>query len=219
MPVKPLFYVALAVALFGAAREARAQYYNDDFITLPNGPIELENATASYDSTLKQWTLSGDAVNLTSQTYSDVKYLDEWVFDTTPLAFTYQGSDLWTATDGNSWSIVSPDGFLEANDVSPLPTTDTPQAFTAPPGSVAPTDMLPYTIIGTGTVGPYASVPFSFKVDVNTNFNFAFDSSFVSTTEPVFTPEPSSLALICIGGIGAMGLLVCRRRRLATVRA
>jgi hypothetical protein len=207
-----LFFCVSAVAfLLCAADRAQAQYYNDDYITLPNGPIELENATASYST--NQWTLSGDAVNLTSQTYTDVKYLDEWVFDTAPTAFTYQGSDLWTG-DSHFWSVLSPAGYLLASDVSPLPYADTPQAFSAPTAYVAPTDLLPYTNVG--TIGPFASVPFSFTVAVDTDFDFAFDSSFVSTTVPVTpTPEPSTFVLLAIGATVCGGLLYRRRRAIA----
>lgn len=215
-------------AILCTARPARAQYYDDDYITLPTGPIELEHAVASYNSTLRQWTLSGDAVNLSSQTYNNVKYLDEWVFDYIPQpsgpavtdAFSYQGAALWSSTDGNTWSVLNPDGFLLANQVSPLPYSDTPQAFSAPPAYVAPDDLLPY--INIGTLAPGASAPFSQTISVSGHYLFAFDSSFISTGQPVSpVPEPSTLVLFGVAMLvaGMLGAGMLGRRRSAALAA
>jgi hypothetical protein len=210
MNFKPVFCLMAAAALSLATGEARAGailYYNVDNSTLPNGPIKLEGASAVY--TGSGWLLTGDAVNLSSQTYDNVKYLNEWMFDAAPTAFTYSGGNLWQSTDGNAWQVPSPDGSLLASQVSPLPSAWTSIYYPAAgPAVVAPTDLLPY--INIGTVGPYASVPFTEMVNSTGNFDFDFVSSFVSTT-PV--PEPSTLIL---AGFGAIGLIAvrCRRKKL-----
>jgi hypothetical protein len=203
---------AIAMLLFaGRANAQLTQYYNVDFSTLPNGPIELENASAVYTGT--GWILSGDAVNLSAQTYNNVKYLNEWMFDPV-TAFTYSGGNLWTSGDGNAWQVPSPDGSLLASQVSPVPFAWSSTVFPSDgPAFVVPTDQLPY--INIGTVGPFASIPFTETVNSTSNYNFDFVSSFVSTT-PV--PEPSTLMLAAFGIAGLIFFVGKRRRNLLVCR-
>jgi PEP-CTERM motif len=196
--------VAVAVLLFASqtANQALAQYYNVDNQTLPNGPIQLQDPTISPFA--GGVTLSGYAVDLSSTTYYNVKFLSEFVFD--PITdLTYSGADQWAAGDGSSWLQITFDGFLAPNQVSGLPTTWNSTMFPSdPPAMVAPTAELPYVNIG--TVVPGAPVPFSVTFADNLP-NFDYIASFVSTT-PV--PEPSSIVLASIAAIG--GLFFIRRR-------
>jgi hypothetical protein len=208
--------VVAAIAMLLVVSEAQAQYYNVDYQTLPLGPIELENKVAT--PIVGGYILTGDAVNLTSQTYNNVLYLNEWMFDgppsNAPSAFSYAGGNLWTSTDGNAWQVPTPDGTLQPSDVSPLPFAWTSTVYPAagPAFIVNPNDLYPYVNIG--TVGPFASVPFTETVNSTSNFNFDFVSSFISTTPPVLVPEPSSLILAALGAIGLIAVRWRRRKLL-----
>ena len=195
---------AAAVAILFVAGQAQAapQYYNVDNQTLPNGPIEVQGGTITPIA--GGVIFSGTAVDLSSQTFNNVKFLSEWIFD--PITdLTYTGGGLWQAGDGSNWLMPSPDGFLQASDVSPLPSTWNSIKFPSdPPASVAPTDLLPYLNIGTVAPGP--GVPFS-ETFLENMPDFDYFASFVSTT-PV--PEPSTFVLL---GIAAAGAVVFVRRR------
>jgi hypothetical protein len=201
--------ILAAIAIFFVAGHAHAQYYNVDFLTLPNGPIELEDASAVY--TGSGWFLSGDAVDLSSQTFNNVKFLNEWMFDDGPSAFNYIGGGVWHAADGNVWTVPSPDGYLQASDTFPLPYADMSAYFPGPTAFVAPTDLLPYVNIG--TISPGNPVPFIEIVSTSSEYDFDFVNSFISTTS---VPEPSTLVLLGIGAIGVV-LLVGKRRRSAAI--
>ena len=178
-------------------------YYNVDSQLLPGGPIELEHPSAGPLTPVAggyQVTLSGDAVNQSAtQTYHDVLFLNQFDFPLPPgPALSFSGSS-WSG-GGDTLAIDSPSGFL------PMTDTDAPQSFTLSSftASLASTDAPPYVSIG--DIGPGASVPFSFTVDLGTNAPFDLYGSFVSTT-PV--PEPSALIL---AGLGALGLCAAARR-------
>lgn len=161
------------------------------------------------------WTLSGNAKNLTGQTYLNVKYFNEWMFDAS-TAFTYAGSNAWSSTDGNGWSVPSPDGTLDPSVVLPVPSTWTSLYFPSFTASIPdPNVPYPYVDIGTGTVGPFALVPFTETIDATSQYNFNFTSSFISTTPAVLVPEPSALMLAALGAIGLV--LVAGKRRRGTV--
>lgn len=203
--------IVAAIAMLFIANRAYAQYYNVDFQTLPNGPIELENQSAVFQPIGDLWFISGDAVDLSSQTFSNVKFLNEFVFDATPDAFTYQGPYAWTAADGNIWAIANASGFLQPSDVANLPLTWMSSDFPGPTASVSPTDMLPY--INIGTVSPGPGVHFTEEIEVNADYNYDFISSFVSTT-PV--PEPPTMFLLALAAVGAV-VFVGKHRRDAAV--
>ncbi len=112
------FAATVALSLAAVNAQAAAQYYNVDFETLPNGPIKLTNATATPTGT--GWILAGDALDIGSQSYSDVKFVGQWMFDAS-TAFSYQGGGVWTSNDGNFWQVASPDGFIPAGNISPVP--------------------------------------------------------------------------------------------------
>jgi hypothetical protein len=180
-------------------------YYNVDSQTLPGGPIELEdpmatNLTAVMDG--YQVTMSGDAYNdSATQTYDDVLFLNQFAFKIpSGAAYTFN-SGVWSDLGGDTVQLDGPSGFL------PMTDTNAPLAF-APDdvvATLASSDSPPYIYIG--AIAPGQSVPFSFTVDMNTEAPFNLYGSFVSTTP---LPEPSSLALACIG---AIALTVAARRR------
>lgn len=200
---------ALAVAILFSAAHARAQYYNVDYQTLPNGPIQLQDEMTSYTGGIL--TLSGNAVNLSGQTYSNVDYVNEWVFDAYPSAYGYQGSGLWLSPgDGFTWQVTDASGSLLVSQVSPEPYSWISSYFpSAGPAVVSPSDSLPF--ISIGPLGPYASVPFSETIAEPIGASgWDLISSFVSTT-PV--PEPSTFVLLGMAAIGSM-MFVGRRHRL-----
>lgn len=204
---------AAAVAILFIAGQARAQYTNVDFQTLPNGPIKLTNAVAT--ATANGWTLTGDATNVGSQPVNGVVLLDQFVFDMTPSAFNYMGAGSWTSlSDGNGFTLANPGGYLQVSNVANIPLTWMSSVYPGPTAFVNPTDQLPYINIGTVNPGPSNSVPFSetivqtlpnFNNNYSIPYNFDFIGSFVA---PV--PEPSTFVLL---GMGALGSLVFVRRR------
>jgi len=210
--------ILAAIVVLSVASHARAtapqQFYNVDYQTLPNGPIQLQNG-AEAPLGGGYWLLSGDAVNTSATTtYDNVDFLNEWAFDN-GTAFTYNGVSVgvstWTSnapsSDGNILQVV-PVGWILASQVSPVPYAWNSLVFPSdPPAFVLPSDLLPYVSIG--TLAPGASVPFSETV-YTTASEFDFVSSFISTT-PV--PEPSTFVLLGIGAIGAAAVVIGKRRR------
>jgi hypothetical protein len=202
--------VALLLCVAGES-EAGSFYYNVDSQTLPGGPIELENATATGPTAVMsgyQTTLSGDAYNSSAtQTYDNVLFLNQFAYPIpSGAAFTF-ASGIWSGVGADEAEdmvqLDSPSGFLSMLD------TNAPLSYTLDSvvANLAPSDSPPY--ISIGDIGPGQSIPFSFTVDMSTAAPFNLNGSFVSTT-PV--PEPSTLILACVG---AIGLLAAARRRRA----
>ena len=199
---------AALIALSAATSESQAGsipfYYNVDSQTLPGGPIELDNKTATDLTAVAggfQVTLSGDAVNTSAtQTFDDVLFLNQWDFSLSSGAALSFNSGIWSG-GGDTLQLDSPDGSL------PMTDTDAPLSYTRGSftGNLASSDSVPF--ISIGAIGPGQSVHFSYKVDMNPEAPFDLFGSFVSTT-PV--PEPSTLIL---AGFGALGLFIAARHR------
>jgi len=202
-----------AVALLLATNQARAnpQYSDIDAVTA-GGPISLQGS-ATFNASSNQWTLSLDAVNSSSQSFSDVLFLDNFLFDETSnpdVAFLFHNdTDIWS-TPSHSWQLLNPTNTLLMSDTN-VPLSELRNGATA---SLLSTDSSPY--IDVGEVGPFATVPFTEIIGVDSKYAWNVGGSFVSLNSATSVPEPSTLVLLGIGAAGAI-ILIGKRRRIAAI--
>lgn len=202
-----------AIALLLATKEARADPLYDDIDAITAaGPISLQGS-ASYDA--GEWTISFKAVNSSSQAFSDVLFLNNFVFDETStdpdVAFSFDNhTDVWSGSS-HTWQLLDPTGTLLMSDTN-VPLSELRNGAMA---TLPSTDSSPY--IDVGAIGPFETVPFTEIIGVDSEYPWDVGGSFVALSSEIPVPEPSALVLLGIGAIGAI-FFVGKRRRAVTMR-
>jgi hypothetical protein len=208
--------IAILSAMSISANAAQLYHMVDVQTATGDMVLTLDDTATSYSNVTKQWNYTMVASNTGSNTYKDVNLMLQFVWDqaTNPRsALTYTNSNSWggivnSNTDSTSFSAYG----IGANPTTtpllafPWSIADTPLSWNVPGknlATVSSTDTFP--TVPLGDFGPGATETFTLTGPTPSYFLPDIVGLYVAV------PEPSSIMLSVVSGIGVLGY-VWRRR-------